>query len=531
MKSTKEIIDTVLCILGHVENVSPIKLKELGQFLSIVPTEAGIPVLEVQSGIEILYNKFEESNELSFKKAQIDGAYVNDVLFGSNVELRMQYQQAQLAVVYHPRLLLDLHKELGCQYYKLKIQQALNSDSMEKIPYYSTMLTGLTAQETPIMSSATQVAKQYVLDQAIYGTGIVTNIPQIDNVIDYLTYKSLNIFMAPSANFKTTTACSIAYNAAMTQGKHVVYITLEDTDQIIWFNMLARHSFESGGDKVPASALKKYKLDTAKDFNLIMDIAKDFDSKLTQGSFTVLSKHNCSDLTPTGIELKLREISEKNEADIDMVVIDHFNLLNFPIKSMPWLTGSELQRYYVTSLTNLSITMGKRGFVLLGLAQLNREGQGTFEGGEMASSLHVAGTIELLWSATNFIYLFADQTSRAAGLLKGKIIKSRLGAQGVEFITHIQPAYCIVGNGADTTNPIKNPEISVTMVEDIAQENKNERMNQLKTDIDNGMLDETVSSQSLDELATFLSGTQLINSSEIIRPGKGKEEGGSFSVQ
>lgn len=531
MKSSREIINIVLCILGHVENMSPPKLRELGEFLAVVPTESGVPLIEVQTSIEILYNKFLETNELSFKNAQIDGEYVKTVLFGSNAELRVQLENAMQIVNYHPRLLMDLHRELGTTYYKVKIQQALNSNALDKIPYYSTFLQSLSSQETAVFTSATQVAKQYVLDQAIYGSGITTDIPQIDNVIDYLTYRSLNVFMAPSANFKTTTACSIAYNAAMSQGKNVVYITLEDTDQIIWYNILARHSFESGGKKIPASALKKYKIDTAEEINYVMEIAKDFDSKLTRGSFTVLSKHNCKDLTPSGIELKLREISEELGQDIDMLIIDHFNLLNFPIKSMPWLTGSELQRYYVTSLTNLSITMGKRGFVLLGLAQLNRSGQGEFEGGEMASSLHVAGTIELLWSATNFIYLFADPTSRSAGLLKGKIIKSRFSSQGLEFVTQIQPAYCVVGKGADTINPVTNPSISTTMVEDASKLYQKERKEALQQDISNGKLDKVISAGSLDELSTMLTGISVVTNSEIIAPNKGISQGPAISEQ
>jgi hypothetical protein len=96
-------------------------------------------------------------------------------------------------------------------------------------------------------------------------------------------------------------------------------------------------------------------------------------------------------------------------------------------------------------MTNLSISFGHKGFILIGLAQINREGQLKLEKGKELNGSELADTSELHRSATTVTSLFADADDRATGMIRLKNVKNRLGAQGQMFMVPIFPERFKVG--------------------------------------------------------------------------------------
>ena len=217
-----------------------------------------------------------------------------------------------------------------------------------------------------------EVYKLWLENKKEFSYGLKMAIPELDNVYKFLGYKTLNVLAAPPANFKTTVACSISLDAVLNQGLNVVYITLEDTSEIIYQNHLAGFA-KAMGVNIVAEEIKRYIMADEK-LESFEKLVNAWDTE-TKGKLAVLSAREMdSGFTPAEILKKLNEIYTAWGNKLDVVIVDHFNIMNDPIPGMQ-LQGPQLAKYYVRYMTNLSISFGHKGFILVGLAQINREGQ------------------------------------------------------------------------------------------------------------------------------------------------------------
>lgn len=312
------------------------------------------------------------------------------------------------------------------------------SDAESLIGKYNT-----NADKRPL-STPKSITTRYRQLKKEMGVGLKTGIEDFDEAINFFMRKTLNVIVAPSSNFKTTLGCSICYNAVFTQGMNVVYFTLEDNSDFLWYNFLCRHSYEIG-KPFSGEEVKKF-LMTDDRLDLWDSISTDWDSKLenTKGSLNVVSSEEIGAFTPMNVVNMLNKIRDEI-GRIDVVVIDHFNIMNDPIPGMR-LSGPELFSYYVRFMTHLSITYDGQGFILLGLSQANREGSQTFNKGKDMDTTQIANTSELERSATTVTSLFADDDLRSQGKVRMKILKNRLGSRSQIVFPHCKPEYFKIGN-------------------------------------------------------------------------------------
>ena len=383
--------------------------------------------------------------------------------------MTLQFEQVfyRVGIPFHIQLVSDFIQLIVNESVTVRSQKALLSGNYK-------MAMGI-IQDADKSSSLPPLTIQEVISQwhenkKEFSFGLKSGIPELDEIYKFFGYKSLNVIAAPPANFKTTVAISVAMDAILNQNLNVVYITLEDTSEIIYQDMLAAFA---GTQKIAVTAeeIKRYLLPESR-VGLMNDLGSMWEEKI-QGKFCVLSARECDSFTPATISKKLDEIYRKWEGKLDVVIVDHFNIMNDPIPGLQ-LQGPQLAKYYVRYMTNLSISFGHKGFILIGLAQINREGQLKLEKGKELSGSELADTSELHRSATTVTSLYSDDTDRLNGLLKLKIIKNRLGAQGSTLMVPIYPEKFKVGAEASALN-----SMSISEFEKLSSNQTNPEFNSL----------------------------------------------------
>lgn len=365
-------------------------------------------------------------------------------------------------IPFHEQFVEDFIRYINTEATAVRTQLALNrGDFSSALSIIQEMQTSISA---PIMSMS-ELFKLWISNRKEFSFGLKTGIPELDNVFKFLGYKTLNVFAAPPANFKTTIACSILFDAVYRQKLNVVYFTLEDTSEIIRYNMLAAFANEKG-IPITAEEIKRFLMPESK-LEMFEKLTSDWDAEV-EGQFVVISAAEIGSFTPGNITKMLDKLYQQWEKKLDVVCIDHFNIMTDPIPGMQ-LQGPALAKYYVRFMTNLAISFGHKGFILLGLSQINREGQAKLEKGKELNGSEFADTSELHRSATTATSLYADDQDRACGMLKLKIIKNRLGPQGQLFMVPIEPEHFKVG--------LQKPTLELMTVEEFEKLGSLQTMN------------------------------------------------------
>ncbi len=284
------------------------------------------------------------------------------------------------------------------------------------------------------------VKDKFLLNRKEASKGLKSSIDELDDIIKFYAYRTLNVIVAPSSNFKTTFACTLVYQALMNQQMNVVYLNLEDESINIWYNLLSRHSYEIG-KSISVEELKRYLLPDER-IPLFSEVVNDWTEKC-QGNLAVVSIPEIGSFTPSNINNILLKYKAQ-WGKIDVVVVDHFNIMNDPVPGMR-LQGPELFAYYVRFMTNLSISFDKKGFILIGLSQANREARTVLDKGKNMSTTQIANTSELERSATTVMSLFASDQDRSENHITMKILKNRLGNSGTVIKPSMVPQYAKIG--------------------------------------------------------------------------------------
>lgn len=354
-------------------------------------------------------------------------------------------------IPYHAQLIDDFIRFIITESVAVQSQQALQQGNFKKA---IGIIQGADKRSSLPVLTMNDILKLWKENRKEFSFGLKTAIPELDEVYKFLGYKTLNVFAAPPANFKTTLAISMVMDAILNQELNVVYITLEDTSEIIYQDALAAFA---GIKKINVSAeeVKRYLLPDNK-VHLMDELVDKWNTEV-KGKFAVLSARECDSFTPAVISKKLDELYKDWGNKLDVVVVDHFNIMTDPIPGMQ-LQGPQLAKYYVRYMTNLAISFGHKGFILVGLAQINREGQVKLEKGKELNGSELADTSELHRSATTVTSLYADETDRLNGLIRLKNVKNRLGPQGQSFMVPIYPERFKVGADKSSLNSMSVEE-------------------------------------------------------------------------
>ena len=266
-------------------------------------------------------------------------------------------------------------------------------------------------------------------------------IKELDEMYRGLCYGTLNILAAPPGKFKTTTMCSIAFTN-FSQGKKVLFITLEDSWDIIYFNMATRESYEQSR-MLSASKMKIGRLED-EDEVYFKDLVKDCKKKYP--TFKVACQETWDDFTPTGLMRLIREVDHEL-GGLDLVILDHASLLKFyPIKGIK--DPKEVVNFYIRFLTNLSISYPGK-FSLLVAMQTNREGIKELESGKTGSLTNLAEANEAERSASTVTLIYSGPNQVDSNIINFYPKKNRRGYLTAKpIITFIEPGAYFVGERA-----------------------------------------------------------------------------------
>lgn len=267
-------------------------------------------------------------------------------------------------------------------------------------------------------------------------------VKELDEMYQGLCYGTLNILAAPPGKFKTTTMCSVAYKN-FSQGKKVLFITLEDSWDIIHFNFATREAYEQDR-KLSASKMKIGRLDEY-DEESLKKVCKDC-AKKYKDNLRVACQETWDDFSPNGLIRLLRQVYQEL-GGLDLVILDHASLLKF--YSVRGVSDSkEVINFYIRFLTNLSLSFEDK-FALLVAMQTNREGIKELESGKTGSLTNLAEANEAERSASTVTLIYSGPNAVESNIINFYPKKNRRGYLTAKpVISFIDPEVYFVGERA-----------------------------------------------------------------------------------
>lgn len=295
-------------------------------------------------------------------------------------------------------------------------------------------------------------------------------IRELDKMYNGLCYGTCNILAAPPGKFKTTTAISTTY-VNLVDHKKCLYITLEDSWDVIYFNIATRESYEQDR-MLNASNMKIGQLDE-EDEDTLKEIIEKCKEKYSD-CFRVACQEKWHDFTPAGMLRLIRKV-KKEMNGLDLVVLDHASLTKY-YRVRGISDPKEIINFYVRFLTNWSIALEDK-FALLVAMQTNREGIKELEAGKTGSLTNLAEANEAERSASTVTLIYSGPNAVESNIINFYPKKNRRGTLTAKpIISFIEPGAYFVGEHS------VEGDISLDdLMEDMTEEDSTKKRS--KTDI------------------------------------------------
>ena len=328
-----------------------------------------------------------------------------------------------------------------------------------------------------------------VYNNKISMNGIKTGVKAVDSDTGGLQPGSLCTILGFTGSFKTTWALNIAYNAKCS-GKNVLYLSLEVTQEHIYYNLLSRHSFNSDYNKhIEHLALKHKELDDD-EYNILHSrIYPDF--KALGGKVYIVDETELETYSFFSLENKFSEIDKRAVAEtghgIDLLVVDHAQLLKFDSSMKGIGNETNVVNAYVSFFRQCAlnwIKSGKQISVLI-LSQSSREGWKEAvrsEGRYRLTALAEANELERASSLV--LSVFSSDSLKQVKAAKVQILKNRDGQVWSEPMeVFVDPVYYVFGDvtGAIETTGEFNLD-NMNSLFDTEDSNMNNLLNSINID-------------------------------------------------
>ena len=338
----------------------------------------------------------------------------------------------------------------------LLAQKVRNSGISEDV---SNDLISLTKSD--VVSIEHQDISKNIIDEynkKVNTSGIKTNVARIDTDTGGLQPGTLSVILGFTGSFKTTFAVNIAYNA-ITEGKNVLYLSLEVTKENIYYDLLSRHSSNSNfGTHIEHLSFKQRKL-TKKEYNFFENtLVKDFNS--IPNKIYIVDETELESYSFYSFETKFREIEklaiEETGHGIDLFVIDHAQLLKFDTSMKGIGNETNIVNTYVSFFRQCVLNWIKSGRQVAGLilSQASREGwkEAVRHDGKYRLTA-LADANELERAATLVLSIYSSDSLKQINAAKVQILKNRDGQAWEEPMeVFVDPKYYLFGNGNQSTS-------------------------------------------------------------------------------
>lgn len=430
----KEIQDRVLDILKDFNHLSKVEQEILQEYINLVDEVGGVPKVPTLVARNQSYSQAKFIQDTSL----IDYA---------NIFIRNKQK-----LVMHDMIFKGISDyssgSLSFEDFDTTIQEALQIGAPSKMDEEITSNLDMSYYEK--LTVGEKVEK-----------GVPFGIPDIDECYRGILPGDILTIAGFTGSMKTTSAANLAYNAA-TLGKNTLYLSLEVGKEDLTFGLLSRHSISNGQEPVTRTDIELYAKEHKDKF---LALANSFNS--LPGKIRIIDERDISSYSVTAfnevIDRVNKELTELTGHGIDIIVLDHIQLLKFNDSKAATNNPYLVVNYYVSYFREKA---AREGYAVILLSQTSRQGHEyavRHRGEYMESGLAEANELER--ASTLIVTLFASENGKSSGELTVQVIKNRFGRRMAEPMqAHIKPDYFMVGDGLS----LKSEEVAPVFADNLA---------------------------------------------------------------
>lgn len=302
-------------------------------------------------------------------------------------------------------------------------------------------------------SALSKSALEYYNERKAQSTGLLTSIPQINEIIRGMHPGSMNVVSAYTGHGKTITGICWAHLNAVRLGYDVVYLTLEVPQEIVWFMMLSAHSlldeFAAQHDPIPYDRIQYAELTAEEEQYVFGVLEPDLIGNQNYGKIKVVEPWDFKDLSTEAVGQYISQL----DFEPDALFVDYAQLLKHASK-VSSLDAAIFQFY------RLALSCNNRRIVVVLLAQANRDGWREANQNEGKYELTALGdSNELERGAYRVFFLYSTDEIKESGEIKIMMTKNRGGRTLPEpFQTQFQPEFATMGSGISGYNDLMDEQ-------------------------------------------------------------------------
>lgn len=306
---------------------------------------------------------------------------------------------------------------------------------------------------------------QSVFENKLDNEKLSTGIKILDQNNAYIKKGKISTVFAYTGNFKTMFCSNVAYNA-IKNNSNVLYLSLEISKAEMYINFLSRHSYNFD-KKISHSDIKNSKLsDDDKDY-LYNTIYTDFKNELK--SNLIVYDETDIDLNTYASFSKLfyqadSNFKKKTGKGIDLIIIDHLNLLKFE-------SGEKIQNDYSAvnhwmsffRKNTINFLGQKRQIAILCACQSSREGYKNAMKNQKYQLTGIAEGNEIERSSQLVLSIYTTDEYRNNNKSQMQILKLRDDKPTDQLLdVGLDPKYYMFGIEVEQAQSLKNNETSMS---------------------------------------------------------------------
>lgn len=308
-----------------------------------------------------------------------------------------------------------------------------------------------------------------IYNEELDKTKISTCIEKIDGLNASFRKGTVNAVMGYTGSYKTLYCTNVSYDA-IKNGLNVCYVSLEISRSEMYYNFLSRYSNENIFDRRLCHTDMKFKELTEDNKNyLFRTIVPSFYKELSK-HLSIIDESDFETNNSTTFDNLFRIVEssfvEKTGKGVDLVVIDHLNLLKFSDSNgmNDYSKVNHWMSYFRRNCKNF-IKKHKQVCILVAV-QCSREGyeRAKNNGGSYSLTGAAEGN-EIERSSENVLAIYSDSNLKEQLQAKIQIIKGRnCGEMNEPLVISVNPKYYIVSDYDETKDTKENEIIDVSVV-------------------------------------------------------------------
>lgn len=281
-----------------------------------------------------------------------------------------------------------------------------------------------------------------------------TGIKILDNNNAYLKKGKISTVFAYTGSFKTMFCSNVAYNIMKNNG-NILYLSLEINKEEMYINFLSRHSYEFE-HKISHSDVKSNRLSEEDKEYLFNTVYPDFKDNLKPH----LIVYDETDITSNTYAVFSKLLSQADNSfikktghGIDLVIVDHLNLLKFDSGERVQNDYSAVNHWMSFFRKNaINFLCQKRQISILCACQSSREGYKSAVKDGKYSLTGIAEGNEIERSSQLVLSIYTTDKDREENKTQMQILKCRDNALSDNLLTiGLQPKYYTFGLEAEQT--------------------------------------------------------------------------------